>query len=402
MLKVFKNAKLLSPIYSGEGFVLVDGKKIAGVEKRLDITPDMEIIDGQGMFLSPGFVDIHVHGGGGYGTMSCNPQDIIKMCEAHAKHGTTSILPTTLAAPVEHLKRAVGAVKKAKEISVYDNILGIHLEGPFLAKSQKGAQSEDSILTPTKETVAELLDCWEGIRMVGAAPEVCGCLELGRELKRRNITASVAHSDADYEQMLRAIESGYSDVTHIYSGCSSVIRKNGYRVAGVVEAGLLCDELTVQIIADLKHLPVALLKLIYKCKGADKISLITDGLDYSASHLEEGTVYTQENGIQTVYEDGVMKLLDRQAFAGSVATSNRLVYNMYKHADVPILDAVKMATLTPAKVIGATNKGMIAKGYDADLILFDDNINVKYVMISGEEMRDGVSVTGEAPRDCSV
>ncbi|MEG0693678.1 MAG: amidohydrolase family protein, partial [Oscillospiraceae bacterium] len=281
--------------------------------------------------------------------------------------------------------KAVQAVKAAQTMSVDSNILGIHLEGPFLAKTQKGAQSEDSILVPNQDNVRELLDSWDGIKMVGAAPEVENCLALGEELRRRNITASIAHSDATYDDVIHAIESGFSDVTHIFSGCSSVIRKNGYRIAGVVEAGLLRDELSVQVIADLKHLPVSLLKLIYKCKGADKISLITDGLEYAASKLCEGTVYRQENGVETVYEDGVMKLMDRQAFAGSVATCNRLVYNMYKHADISLLDAVKMATLTPARRIGVGNcKGMIARGYDADILLFDDNIQIKMCMVSGK------------------
>lgn len=385
MLTCIINAQILSPLEKKNAIVVVDGNKIAGVHDRLDITPHMKVIDAKGCFLSPGFIDIHVHGGGGYGVMGCDPDEIVKMCEAHAKYGTTSILPTTLAAPISHLKEAIKAVKAAQEKCTQSNILGIHLEGPFLSINQKGAQSEDNILTPAQCDYIELLDSWDGIKMMGAAPEVDGCLELGRELGKRNIVASIAHSDATYDEILKAIEYGYSDVTHIYSGCSSVIRKNSYRIAGVVEAGLLQDELTVQVIADLKHLPVSLLKLIYKCKGSDKISLITDGLEYSASTLEEGTVYRQDNGIETVYEDGVMKLMDRQAFAGSVATCSKLVYNMYKFADVSLLEAVKMATLTPAKRIGVSNhKGMISPGYDADIVLFDDDVDMKMCMVSGK------------------
>jgi N-acetylglucosamine-6-phosphate deacetylase len=162
------------------------------------------------------------------------------------------------------------------------------------------------------------------------------------------------------------------------------VRVDGYRVPGVVEAGLLRDELSVQVIADLRHLPPALLQLIYKCKGADRISLITDGLEYSAAELKEGTVYRQKNGVETVYEDGVMKLMDRKAFAGSVATSSRLVRNMAQGAGVPLLDAVKMATMTPARKLGVSGrKGMVAEGYDADLILFDENVNVKLCMVGG-------------------
>lgn len=379
-----KNARILTPLERREGIVAVRDGKIAGIDSRVDIPEGSEVIDAGGLYLAPGFIDMHVHGGGGYSAQSCCADDVVKMCEAHAKFGTTSIVPTTLAAPIPFLEKAVDAVREAQAKSKNSNILGIHLEGPFISMEQRGAQSEDNILVASEHNYTDLLDRWDGIKIMAAAPEVDGCYKLGRELQKRGILASVAHSNATYDQVVKAIYYGYSDVTHIYSGCSSVIRVNGYRVPGVVEAGLLRDELSVQIIADLKHLPPALLMLIYKCKGADNISLITDGLEYAASDLKEGTVYTQKNGVQTVYEDGVMKLMDRQAFAGSVATSNRLVRNMYHHAEVPLLDAVKMATMTPARKLRVDDrKGKVAEGYDADLILFDENIDVKFCMVSG-------------------
>lgn len=383
-MTVFRNAKVLTPLCGFEGCVAVEDGKILGAARRMDVPEGTEVIDARGLYLSPGLIDMHVHGGGGCGVMSCSADDIVKMCEAHARFGTTSIVPTTLAAPIPVLKKAVDAVRRAKEKCADCNILGVHLEGPFLSRNQRGAQNEENILVASEEDYADLLDAWDGILVMGAAPETDGALALGRELRKRNILASVAHSDATYDQVLEAIASGYSDVTHIYSGCSSVVRVDGYRVPGVVEAGLLRDELSVQVIADLRHLPPALLQLIYKCKGADRISLITDGLEYSAAELKEGTVYRQKNGVETVYEDGVMKLMDRKAFAGSVATSSRLVRNMAQGAGVPLLDAVKMATMTPARKLGVSGrKGMVAEGYDADLILFDENVNVKLCMVGG-------------------
>lgn len=383
-MTVIRNAKILTPLREFDGCAAVRDGKILGAARRMDVPEGAEVIDARGLYLSPGFIDMHVHGGGGCGVMSCRADDIVKMCGAHARFGTTSIVPTTLAAPIPVLKEAIGAVRRAKEKCADCNILGIHLEGPFLSKNQRGAQNEENILVAAEEDYADLLDTWDGILVMGAAPETDGALALGRELRKRNILASVAHSDATYDQVLEAIASGYSDVTHIYSGCSSVVRVNGYRVPGVVEAGLLRDELSVQVIADLRHLPPALLQLIYKCKGADRISLITDGLEYSAAELKEGTVYRQKNGVETVYEDGVMKLLDRKAFAGSVATSSGLVRNMARGAGVPLLDAVKMATVTPARKLGVSHrKGMVAEGYDADLILFDENVGVKFCMVGG-------------------
>ena len=385
MITCIVNAKVLTPYNRKDAIVVVDGNKIVGIHDRQDFNAGMNVIDARGLYLSPGFIDIHVHGGGGCGVMSCKADDIVTMCSAHARYGTTSILPTTLASQIPRLMEAINAVKEAQSKCTDSNILGVHLEGPFLSKDQKGAQAEDDILIPSRCDYRDLLDYWDGIKIMGAAPETDGGMELGRELRRRNILASVAHSNATYDDMCEAMENGYSDITHIYSGCSSVIRKNGYRIAGVVESGLLRDEFSVQVIADLKHLPAALLKLIYKCKGAEKISLITDGLDVAASDIKEGTVYRQGNGVECVYEDGVMKLMDRQAFAGSVATCNRLVRNMYHSADVPLLDAVRMATATPAARAGvSSHKGAISVGYDADLILFDDNIDVKMCMVSGK------------------
>jgi N-acetylglucosamine-6-phosphate deacetylase len=250
---------------------------------------------------------------------------------------------------------------------------------------QRGAQSHRHLKLPNEHDPRILLDAWDGIRMMGAAPELPGGMELGRMLARRGITASIAHSNATYDEVLDAVKSGFCDVTHLYSGCSTIVRRHGYRVPGVVEAGLLFDGLTVQVIADLKHLPVPLLQLIYRMKGVNGISLVTDGLECSASELIEGTVYTQANGVQTFYEDGVMKQMDRESFAGSVATMQQLVKNMHLCAGIPLCDAVRMATEVPARRIGLDqSKGCVAPGYDADLLLLDDALNVRYCMVGGK------------------
>lgn len=357
--------------------------------KIVDITNDIpehcdEIIDCKNNYLSPGFADIHVHGGGGYSAMG-TPEDIVKMCSAHALRGTTSILPTTLAAPIEQLRKVIKNIEKAKELCEDSNILGVHLEGPFISMKMKGAQSPDNILIPTKENVTELLDSSDIIKIIGAAPEIENGFIVGEEAKKRGIVASVAHSDGDYSNTEEALLHGYSDVTHIYSACSGMRKIGIFRHAGVVEAGLSLDGFTTQFIADLRHLPYGVLKLIYKAKGADKAYAISDGLEYSAMDMEEGTVIMQENGLEVLYEDSVMKLADRSCLAGSVATSNVLVRNMVKGAGIPLTDAVKMASTTPLSVIGEDyRKGSIVKGYDEDLIIFDEDINVTYVCVNGK------------------
>lgn len=382
-MRFYKNAKVIFPDKIRDTVVVTDNGKIVDICDRFEAGENDTVTDCKGLYLSPGFVDIHVHGGGNKSAMSNDPQDIIAMAEAHLKYGTTSIVPTTLTAPLPRLKEAVNSVKTAREQSKKANILGVHLEGPYISVKYKGAQSERDILTPDKTPPEELLDQWDKILIMGAAPECDGVLELGETLKKRGIVPSIAHSAASYEQVEEAVKHGFSDVTHLYNACSSCFKTGLFRSAGVVEAGLYMDELTTQVIGDLRHLPQGLLKLIYKCKGDEKMYLITDGLEFSASDIKENTVYTQENGINVIYEDGVMKLSDRSALAGSAATLSDCVRNMYKCIGIPLYSAVKMATLTPATVIGYGNrKGKIAKGCDADLILFDDDINIKSVINS--------------------
>ncbi len=386
-MKIYKNCKVIFPQKIRDCIVLTDYGKIVDIVDRYDDKAEDEITDCGGLYLSPGFIDAHVHGGGNKSAMSENPDDIVEMAEAHLKYGTTSIVPTTLAAPIEQLKKVTLSIKNASKKSHKANILGVHLEGPYLNLKYKGAQSPENILDPKENPPEELLDLWDKILIMGAAPEEEGCLELGDKLKKRGIIASVAHSAASFEQVEEAVKHGYSDVTHIYNACTSCFKTGVFRTAGVVEAGLVLDELTTQTIADLRHLPKGVLQLIYKSKGDEKMYLITDGLEFSASDIKENTVYTQENGMSVIYEDNVMKLADRSALAGSASVLSDCVRNMYKTVGVPLYSAVRMASLTPAEILGYSNtKGKIEKGYDADLILFDDKINIKSVVTNGNKV----------------
>lgn len=386
MKTYIKNARLITPFEMKDGLVIVEDGKIIGITSHADAEPDTQIVDAAGLYMTPGFIDIHVHGGGGFSAMSDNSEDIAAMCRAHAQYGTTGILPTTMSARVEYIEEAILAIKNAVGLDTGAEILGAHLEGPCLSLKQSGAQAPDELKIPAQFDMMALVNMWDGIKMVGVAPELDGALELAEKLTARGIVASIAHSDATYEQVEEAIRHGFSDVTHLYSGCSGMIRINSYRIPGVIEAGLNLDSLTTQVIGDGKHLPLSLLSLIYRCKGAELIELITDGLEFAAGELQEGVCYRQKSGMETVYEDGVMKLTNRQAFAGSVATMNRLIRNM-RAAGAPLKEAVRMATENPARRIGANNKGRIAVGMDADLVLFDENIDVKWVMAKGKILR---------------
>ena len=292
-MKIFKNCKVIFPQKIRDCIVLTDNGKIVDIIERYEEKEADTVTDCGGLYLSPGFIDAHVHGGGNKSAMSENHEDIIAMAEAHLKYGTTAIAPTTLAAPIDQLKKVVLSIKKASEESKNANILGVHLEGPYLNIKYKGAQSPENILNPKENPPEELLDLWNKILIMGAAPEVDGGLELGEKLKKRGIVASVAHSAASFEQVEEAVKHGYSDVTHIYNACTSCFKTGVFRTAGVVEAGLVIDSITTQAIADLRHLPKGVLQLIYKSKGDEKMYLITDGLEFSASDIKENTVYTQ-------------------------------------------------------------------------------------------------------------
>lgn len=388
---IFKNVNVIGEDRIFKAEVAVENGKITEIADCIAVPAGAEVVDGNGQYLSPGFIDLHVHGGGGFSAMG-GKDAVVKMCEAHAAYGTTSILPTTLAAPIAQLKAAINGIREAQSATDNVHILGAHLEGPFLSPNMCGAQSPENILVPAEHDYEDLLSYWDGIKIVGAAPETDGGLALGKAIRAHGAVASVAHSTADYDMAQTAFRNGYSDVTHLYNACTSCHKVGVFRHAGTVEAALINDSVTTQVIADLRHQPAGVLKLIYKCKGADKMYLITDGLEYAALDMQEGQEFTQENGMSVVYENGVMLLADRSCLAGSVATCDKLVRNLYKTVGVPLADCIKMASLTPARVISEdTHVGKIAVGFDADLLLFDDDITLSAVFVSGRRIECGAN-----------
>ena len=348
--------------------------------------PDETVIDAKGNYISPGFLDIHVHGGGGYGFLGSSVDDVISCCKVHMSHGTTSIVPTISSTSNELTKESIESVRKAtSEMTKGPEILGVHLEGPYFAMSQKGAQAAEYVRNPIKEEYMDIVGNFDNILRWSLAPELPGALEMARELTKRGIHMSIGHSDALFDEAIKAYECGFTTVTHLYSCTSTVRRINAYRYAGIIEAAFFLDGMTVEIIADGKHLPASLLKLIYKIKGPDRICLVTDAIDVAGLKDVKGEIHSQSLGSNIIIEDDVAKLPDRSAFAGSVATDDRLVRTMIRLADVPLYQAVKMMSATPARNIGIfSRKGSLAIGKDADVIIFDDNINVSTVMVGGE------------------
>lgn len=384
MIRIYKNAKIVTPDRILKNFLVVcrDGT-IEEIAARTDVKAD-EAVDCNGLYLSPGFADIHVHGGGGFSAMG-STDEIVNMCRAHAVYGTTSILPTTLAAPIKQLRQCISNITDAKAKCTDSNILGVHLEGPFISMKMRGAQSPENILLPTDENIDALLNFSNEIRMIGAAPELPNAFKLGEEASKKGIVASVAHTDASFETAEEAFNHGFSDITHIWSACSAMHKEGIFRKVGAVEAALANGNVTAQFIGDLRHLPAGAVKLLYAVKGAKKAYAISDGLEYSACDVKEGTEIKQKNGLSVILEDSVMKLADRSCLAGSVATVSTEVRNLVKTVGIPLTDAVTTASHTPLSVIGfGSKKGLIKHGFDEDIILFDNDINVKYVTVKGK------------------
>ena len=389
MRKILKNGTVITPIRTEKdsSVIIEDGKIIAILpDSKLQTYESDQIIDVGGRYISPGFIDIHSHGGGGHDFMDGTVEAIVGAATSHVAYGTTTILPTTVTSTWDELDAMLEQFAKAQDEMVGGpNIAGVHLEGPYFSLEQKGAQDPRYIKDPDPREYERVAEYSHLVRRWTIAPELPGALEMGRFLSERGILCSIGHSNAIYEEVVEAVESGYSLVTHLFSGMSMVRRINAYRYAGVVESALLLDDLTVELIADGVHLPKSLLQLTYKVKGPDKICLVTDSMRGAGMPEGDSILGSLTDGQSVIIEDGVAKLPDRSAFAGSVCTADRLIRTMVYTADVPLVDAVRMATLTPAKVLQLDQqKGKLAPGMDADIAVFDSEIEMYLVMVGGQ------------------
>src|SRR5665213_2490603 len=355
-------------------------------EKKISSKADITL-DAKGNYISPGFIDIHVHGGGGSDFMDSTVKDFLTIAETHLRFGTTALVPTTLTAEKDDLLYTLDIYKKANSKNRSGaQFMGMHIEGPYFALNQRGAQDPRYIRKPDIAEYTEIIEKAGGIiARWSAAPELEGAMEFGRCLQANDILPSIAHTDAVYDDVVNAFENGYTLATHFYSSMSGVTRRNAFRYAGVIETVYLMDEIDVEIIADGVHLPAALLQLIYKVKGVDRIALITDAMRAAGIGPGKSILGSKKNGLKVIVEDGVAKLPDRSSFAGSVATTDRLVRTMINVAKIPLIEAVRMMTLTPPRIMKVNKyKGSVAIGKDADIVIFDENINIQSAIVGGK------------------
>jgi len=380
------NGHIITPyriIKNGELFIR-DGRIEAVSESNID-APGAHVIDAKGQYIAPGFVDIHVHGGGGSDFMDDSVEAFLTVAETHARYGTTAMLPTMLTSTKAEIIRSLKRYEQAAANNVLGaRFLGIHIEGPYFAMEQRGAQDPRYIRDPDPDEYLEILASSSSIKRWSVAPEKKGAIPFGSILRERGILPSIAHSDALYSDVVQAFENGYSLVTHLYSAMSGVTRRNAFRYGGVIEGAYLIDELDVEIIADGRHLPAELLQLVYKIKGPDRTALITDAMRAAAMPEGNSMLGSLTDGMEVLVEDGVAKLPDRSAFAGSTATADRLIRTVRDVAGIPLIDAVRMMTATPARILGReASVGSLVPRKDADIVIFDEGITIKMTMIQG-------------------
>lgn len=404
MPTVFTGGRFLLPegVRTGLALVVRDGRIDAIVPEAE--APEGLRVDAGGQFVSPGFIDMHVHGGWGHDFLDGTVEAYLEPARQHALHGTTTMAPSLATASYPDYERAVRAYREALPLNVSGaRFAGIHFEGPFFSPAKAGAQDASLLKLPLPENYLPLLEAYPEIVRISAAPEVEGAMGLGEELKRRGIVAAVAHTDASCAVCEEAFRHGYSLMTHFYCAMSTVSKRGYSRYAGAVEAGYLQD-FDIEVIADGVHLPDDLLRMVYRLKGPDRVALCTDSI--RATGLPDGE-YIQgslENGLKFIVENGVALRPDRGGLAGSVATTDRLVRTMARAiagaagpasgaASAPasslaagIPDAVRMMTATPARILGLPAKGRLAPGCDADIVFFDDTVTVSRVFIGGKEI----------------
>jgi len=390
MYTLLFNARLVLPKSIEYGYVVVYDSKIlqVGFDKEYPTLPYSRCIDLTGQYLAPGFVELHSHGAGGADFMDGTDAAFDTACATHLAHGTTTLLPTVIAATREEILRCLASFRLAKSRlnGKSLNLFGLHMEGPYLNPAQCGAIDPKYIRNPNPAEYEQFL--LEGRGLIARwtlAVELEGAREFVHRLLQEGILPSIGHSNAVYKDVQEAFVWGVRHVTHLYSAMSSIVRNGGFRYSGVLESAFCIPNMTVEVIADGCHLPLELLEMVYRVKGVKNVALTCDSMRCAGQDVPYSILGSLENGQKVRIEDGVAKLMDRSAFAGSIATDDTLIRTMYHKVGIPLYDAVYMMTQTPADIIGiGKEKGSLQAGKDADLVCFDEQIQICGVMVNGK------------------
>ncbi len=382
---IVKNGTVITP--EGEipdGVVVVAGDKILAVGKKGEVKEpeNVKIVNAEGNYISPGFIDIHVNGANGADVSKINDSTFPVMSEFFPKYGTTAYVGTTItAAPVDIIRALQYARKYIKDDNADGaELLGIHMEGPYISPVQSGAHPKQYLALPEPEHYNQFLEYSDVLLKMTIAPELKGAGQLVKELRKRDVVVSAGHTNGIHSEIKETIDAGVTHSTHFFCNMSQFRRDNLKRVAGVVESLLYDNRVSGALIGDGWHVGPQLMKLLVKIKGIDKVCFVTDAMP--AVGLPDGIYKLGE--VEAVVENGIARLKDNTAYAGSVTTMNVCVRNGINQIELSLADAVRMSSLTPAKIIGVDNhKGSIEKGKDADITIFDSKINIKKTICRG-------------------
>jgi len=388
---ILTNARLIFPDGIRDGLeVIVEGRKIAQVRppaprlRRTDEqtrTSSKDVVDLDGNYLAPGFIDLHVHAALGRDTMDSSAEAFRTICDFHASGGTTSLLLTTATAPIDSIVKVLKAVRHCR--SSIAAIAGVHVEGPFISKAKCGAQRAEFIQEPSPTGVRQLLEYADVIRRVTIAPELSGALEAIESFRTHGVSVSGGHSDAWDEDAHAAFDRGMRSATHTFNCMSNARRRGICRVGGLIEFALSEPQISCELIADGHHVSPTLMRMLYRAKGAGGICLVTDAT--AGAGLPEGSRFSLF-GNECLVEGGVCLLADRSALAGSASRMIDLVRTMVQKVDVPLHEAVMMATGNPARAIGLEKKGQLTVGADADFVVLSPELEVLRVSVGGKEI----------------
>jgi N-acetylglucosamine-6-phosphate deacetylase len=382
---ILANARLIFPDTVRDGLELaVEKGKITAI-RHDSHTRAREVLDLQGNYLAPGFIDLHVHGALGHDTMEASAEAFRAICDYHATGGTTSLLLTTTSAPMEKLVEVLDAVRDfvQRGVPAVNPIAGVHVEGPFISKAKCGAQRSEFLQNPSRASVQELLSHADLIKRITIAPELQGALEAIEDFRRRDLSVSGGHSDAWDDQARDAFTWGMRSVTHTFNCMSSARRRGIYRVGGLLEFALSEPQISCELVADGHHVCETLMTMLYRAKGPGGICLVTDAT--AGAGLPNGSRFSLF-GRDCLVEDGVCLLADRSALAGSASRMIDLVHTMVGKVNIPLPETVMMATLNPARAIGLETKGRLEVGADADLVVLSPELQVLRTFTGGEEV----------------
>lgn len=382
MLTQIINGRIFTPQgWLNEGSVLIRDGKILEVTNCDLALIGARLIDAKGMYIVPGFVCMHAHGGSGHDFNECTEEAFRSIVQAHLKHGATSFYPTISSSPFSKLHQAAHVCERLME-EPDSPILGLHIEGPYLSRKMAGEQFAGQVKEIDEQEYRELVENTRCIRRWDASPELPGALEFAGYLREKGILAAISHTEAEYDDICAAYKAGFTHAAHFYNAMPGFHKRREYKYEGTVESVYLTDGMTIELIADGIHLPSTILKLAYKLKGVEHTCLVTDALSCAATEGKE------TSNPRYIIEDGVCKLADRSSLAGSIATMDVLVRTMAK-AGIPLGDALRMASETPARIMGVYDrKGSLQKDKDADILIMDKELNIRAVWQAGKLVQE--------------